>query len=242
MKLGGSVLTDKARYRTPRLDIMGRLAQEVAGAPEPTVVVHGAGSYGHVVARTHQLGEGKGAPRDVAQVHGDVRELTGLLLVALREAGLAAVSHSTYDLARLDGGKLLHFAAQPVADSLAAGFTPVLSGDVALDASRRWGILSGDVLMVELARALRPARAVFVTDVDGIFGEDGALLARAGPHARLAPIAPGRPDVTGSMNGKLARARAVAQHAPTLVVNGLAAGRVADALAGKDVVGTRVES
>jgi isopentenyl phosphate kinase len=258
VKLGGSVLTDKSRYRTPRLDAIARLASELARTPAPLVIVHGAGSYGHVVAKTHGLAEGKGTALDAARVHADVRELTALVLAALREAGVPAASHSTFDLARLDKGALLSFHAPAIAESLRSGFVPVLSGDVALDASRKWGILSGDVLMVEIARAFAPERAVFATDVDGIYDAHpgGKLLARIGPDDT--PFAGGAAghDVTGGMAGKLSRARDVAaamrrgrgpQDASSArfagevrVVNGGVPGRVADALAGKANVGTTV--
>ncbi|MFA5860120.1 MAG: isopentenyl phosphate kinase [Candidatus Thermoplasmatota archaeon] len=251
MKLGGSVVTDKSSYRTPRLDSMARLASELAHAPQPLAIVHGAGSYGHVIAKEHELsgGDDGSAERRLAfaQVHADVRELTGLLLAALRDAGVPSVSHSTYDLARLDGGKLLSFHAPAIAETLRAGFVPVLSGDGVLDASRGFGVLSGDVLMVELAKAFRPERAVFATDVDGIFDRSpnvaGArLLTRIDAATEVAAgDAPLRPDVTGSMHGKLARAREVAKWGtPVTIVNGLAPGRVADALSGRDVIGTVV--
>lgn len=245
------MLTDKTRYRTPRPLDIARLAREAASAPGALALVHGAGSYGHVLAREHRLKEGDDGSQArrlaAAEVHADVRALTDLVLAGLRAAGLPAFSHSTYDLARLDRGELLLFSAAPVADALAARLVPVLSGDVVLDASRGFGILSGDVLMVELARALRPRRIAFVTDVDGVFDRDpaqeGARLLRA-VHAGDAPHAGAArgDDVTGGMAGKLRHARDAARGggAPVHVVNGLVPGRLADLLAGKDVPGTVV--
>lgn len=250
MKLGGSVLTDKSQLKTPRLDVIARLAAELASTDERMVVVHGAGSYGHILARRHDLprgDDGTAARRlAAAQVHGDVRELQGLVLAALRDAGVAAMSLSTYDLARLRSGELAGFAFEPVHETIAAGFTPVMSGDVVLDAGRGFGILSGDALMVELARLLRPTRAVFVTDVDGIHDRDpmesGArLLPRIDLRTDIRQTETRVPDITGSMAGKLKRAQAVARAGvPVHVVNGLAHGRLADVLAGRDVPGTIV--
>lgn len=252
VKLGGSVLTDKAQYRTPRLDVIARLAYELASASDQLVLVHGAGSYGHVLASEHGMAEGRAPLRAVARVHADVRELSGLVLAALQDAGVPALSLSTYDLARLLAGELLHFATEPVHETLARGLAPVMAGDVVMDAARGFGILSGDVLMVELARAFRPARAIFVTDVDGIHDRDpmmsGArLLTRIGARDDAGvPLGEGVarvPDITGSMAGKLRRAREVAMAGvPVHVVNGLAHGRLADALAGKETVGTIVEA
>lgn len=250
MKLGGSVITDKSRYRTPRLDAIARLARELASCGDRLVVVHGAGSYGHVLAREHRLtdgDDGSGSRRLAAmRVHADVRELGQLVTRALLDAKAPAVWHSTHDIARLNLGRLTTFSWGHVLESLENGLVPVLSGDLVPDSARGFGILSGDVLMVELARALRPARAVFATDVEGIYDRDpkepGArLLARiAATDARQAGSSP-HADITGGMAGKLARARDVAKTGvPVQVVNGDVPGRVADALAGRDVVGTLV--
>lgn len=246
VKLGGSVLTDKTQYRTPRLDVIARLAYELASVADRLVLVHGAGSYGHVLAKQHRMAEGAAPPEAIAQVHADVRELQGLVLAALHDAGVPALSLSTYDLARLTSGELAHFAFEPVHETLARGHTPVLSGDVVLDNARGFGILSGDVLMVELARLLRPTRAVFVTDVDGIHDRDplesGArLLPEIDVRTSLRESEARVPDITGSMAGKLKRAREVAREGvPVHVVNGLAHGRLTDTLAGKTTVGTIV--
>lgn len=250
MKLGGSVLTDKSAYKTPRLDAIARLALELAASGERFALVHGAGSYGHMLAKKHDLARGDdgGIARRLAaaQVHADVRELQALILAALRDVGVPAVGIATYDVARLTSGELTGFAYEPIHETVARGFVPVMSGDVALDHARGFGILSGDVLMVELARALRPSRAIFVTDVDGIFDRDPSE-----PGARLLPVLDLRTDVrtteskvadiTGSMAGKLARAREVAKTGvPVHVVNGRVDGRLADALAGRETVGTVV--
>lgn len=252
MKIGGSVITDKAHYRTPRLDALARLALELAASGERFVLVHGAGSFGHVLAKKHDLALGDGGSIErrlaAAQVHADVRELQSLVLSALRDVGIPAIGISTYDVARLTSGELTSFAYEPVHETIARGLAPVLSGDVAMDHARGLGILSGDVLMVELARALRPARATFVTDVDGIYDRDPRE-----PGARLLPeidlrtdVRTGDPnvaDVTGTMAGKLQRARAVARSGvPVHVVNGLAEGRLADVLAGKPTLGTIVRA
>ena len=251
MKLGGSVLTDKSRYRTPRPDVLARLAGELARAPGPLVVVHGAGSYGHVLARRHRLSEGDdgSAERRLAAgaVNADVRELGALVTRALCDAGRPALWHATMDLARLRDGRLLSLSHEPLARTLARGFAPVLSGDLVEDDARGFGILSGDVLMAELARALRPARAVFVTDVDGIHdrdprGEGATLLRRVPADARVGGGAAAGDDVTGGMAGKLERARQVARAGvPVHVVNGLVPGRLQETLEGKDVLGTVVE-
>ena len=251
MKLGGSVLTDKSSYRTARVENVRRLAREVASSPAPAVVVHGAGSFGHVLAKRHDLARGDDGSADrrraFARVLADVRHLQLLVVDALHDAGLAPLPLSTYDLGRLIDGKLAHYPSFSVGRLLQMGWTPVIPGDGAPDAVRRFGILSGDAIMMSLARELRPASVLFATDVDGVFDRDprdpGArLLERAESHHGAAPMGEARaPDVTGAMAGKLERARAIARLGLDVrILNGDAPGRLADALAGRHVPSTRV--
>src|SRR2546426_12448298 len=58
VKLGGSVLTDKTRLRTARRAAIRRLASELAAVRQSLVVVHGAGSFGHILAHRHTLNQG----------------------------------------------------------------------------------------------------------------------------------------------------------------------------------------
>ncbi len=62
VKLGGSLLTEKARPETARPAVIARLAAEIAAAAprlaEPLIIAHGSGSFGHVAARRHGIAGG----------------------------------------------------------------------------------------------------------------------------------------------------------------------------------------
>src|SRR5207244_2769002 len=72
----------------------------------------------------------------------------------------------------LDDGAVSSMDLTPFLEFASMGFTPVTFGDVVRDVRRGFSICSGDLLMLELARAFRPDRAVFVADVDGLFTAD----------------------------------------------------------------------
>jgi len=252
VKLGGSVLTDKTRLRTPRPASIHRLAAELAAVKEPLVVVHGAGSFGHILARKHRLHEG--APTaarklGAARVQQDVKTLDGLVVNALIDAGLAAVAVPPSSILTLDDGRVATIDLTPFLLFSAGGFTPVTFGDVVRDNRRGVSVCSGDLLMLELARAFAPSRAIFVADVDGLFTADpkrdrnARLLEIVGPEdlPRIRFSAARRTDVTGSIEGKVRRMFEVAAHAGECwIVNGNVKNRVRDALRGRKVVGTRV--
>src|SRR6266568_4087102 len=232
VKLGGSVLTDKARLRTPRRTAIRRLAHELAAARQPLLVVHGAGSYGHILAGRHKLNEG-GATRAkrgaAARVQADVKALDGLVVDALIAAGLAAVPIPPSTVLSLDDGQVSSIDLTPFIEFSSMSFTPVTFGDV--------------------VRAFRPEKALFVADVDGLFTADpkthkSARFLEATTPADLTQVQFSRPsktDVTGSIEGKVQRMFEIADHVGECwIVNGNVKNRVRDALRGRRVVGTRV--
>lgn len=250
VKLGGSVLTDKARLRTARKAAIGRLTKELAGLGDDLIVVHGAGSFGHVLARRYRI-NGPASPRKAkgaAVVQRDVRVLDDLVVGGLLKAGLApAVLPPSAILQFQEEG--VSFDPDPFRDYVKLGFTPLTFGDVVLDCARGVAVCSGDVLMLELAKAFRPRCVVFAADVDGLFTadpkkhKDARLLLSVSPEdLPLIDFGPAKgPDVTGGIEAKVQRMLEIASHADEcIIVNGNVKNRMRDALRGRIVVGTRV--
>ena len=251
VKLGGSVLTDKSRIATLRPATLRRLAAELAQAGREVVVVHGAGSFGHIKARRHRLQEGYVDDTQLAavsEVQRDVRALNLAVVDAFRKVGLRPVSLPPSAIARLDDGALRSLDLDVFRRYLDLGFTPVTFGDVVLDSRRWFAICSGDLLMHALAEAFHPESAIFVADVDGVYSGDpkrakSARLLREVGSATLAAIDTdaATDDVTGGLRGKLNRMLAVAALVERCVlVNGLKKGRLLRALRNQRVVCTRV--
>jgi isopentenyl phosphate kinase len=141
-------------------------------------VVHGAGSFGHFMARQYALNAG-GAPgasaadtaRGFALTRQSVRRLNGLLTQAALEAGVPATGLSPCGSWACSRGQLAEAGGglAAVRAVLGAGLVPVLHGDAVLDDTQGCCILSGDVILRALAEELRPGVAVFLTDVAGIY-------------------------------------------------------------------------
>lgn len=252
VKLGGSVITDKMSYMVLRKEVLNRLAEEIAGSGETTVVVHGAGSFGHVIAAKHQIQNGFKDPGQIAgaaQVMEDVRVLNLAVTSALVRSGVPAVSLPPSAIVRLSEGRLESMDVEVFRRYLDLGIAPVTFGDVALDNKRGFGICSGDQLMEVLARELRPQRIIFCSDVDGVYTCDPS----SDPSARMfdvvdrstldsLPRTQHCTDVTGSIFGKIETMLRIAAHGGrSMVINGLVPGRLAAAMRGEEVVGTRVE-
>ena len=247
VKLGGSVITDKCKYRTFNDETVRRLAKEIVSSGERIVLVHGAGSYGHVVAKKYQLQHGKTSEtqnKGVAQVSSDVRELDTLIINALVSEGLDAVSIVPGSSCRLEEGELNDMDVSKFRQFFELGITPVTFGDVVLDSVRGFGICSGDQLMMRLAEEFRPDRVIFVTDVDGVFTSDphddpDACLIERLDRSSLdqLPRSERCDDVTGSIFAKIEYMLQISCHSKEcMIINGNVPGRLRSALQGDATV------
>ena len=248
IKLGGSAVTDKSRPLTARPEAIERLAREIASVPGKKIIIHGGGSFGHFRAKEYGLhmGFSGGAQREgICQVQADMRQLNGFVEGALRRAGMPVASIPAGAIAMFDGGKLTSFPSEVFAHYLEIGITPISFGDVVVDRSRCISICSGDDIMLRLAKDLKPEKGIFVASVDGIFpGFPPVEGQRPLPEVRrgdAVSFAGKDTDVTGSMRRKLELMLGMAENGcPVQILNGLVPGRLADALKGMDVIGTKV--
>lgn len=252
VKLGGSVITDKAKLRTFRAGACDRLAKELLAADDALGVVHGAGSFGHIEAKKHSLQEGfkeDAQLKFVAKVQRDVRELNLKVLESLIENGIRAVSVPPAAAGVFWDGEIQSFDPEPFESVLRLGLTPVSFGDVVPDESMGFSICSGDLIMEALAKQFKPILVVFCADVDGVFDSDPKQNRRA----KIIPVLDREAlrslrrseaktaDVTGGIYGKLERMLAISRNCEKcMIVNGNVAGRLEKALQGKEVVSTVV--
>ncbi|MEM1955536.1 MAG: isopentenyl phosphate kinase [Candidatus Caldarchaeum sp.] len=250
LKVGGSVITDKKLGNSFRQEVMNRISREVARCwPTPLAVVHGAGSYGHPIAKKYKLDQGY---KEQNQLEGfvktiqSVKALNHLVAEAFIQTGVGAVGipASMLFIARKNVIETAHLDL--IFSALDLGIIPVTCGDAIFDRETRFTILSGDDIAVYLAKALKASRIVFATDVDGVYEVDRntgrKVLINRMDYRRHASIFYGGvegDDVTGGMFNKVEVAfEAVKAGVKVCIVNGLVEGRIEAAVKGEEVVGT----
>ncbi|MCI0497911.1 MAG: isopentenyl phosphate kinase family protein [Thermoplasmata archaeon] len=250
IKLGGSVITDKAGERALRKDRLASLAGAIAGMDEEVVVVHGAGSFGHPLAKRSGVGSGPHEERrslDASRIGRDVRELDLAVVDALIAAGRPTVSVPPSAIVVTRARAVETFFRDALVGWMERGFTPVTFGDIVFDRALGVAIVSGDALMYELARSLGARMAVFVSDVDGVFDrdprEEGATLLDVVSPSDDVGFGEVARDVTGALHGKLGwMFRTAEAGVETWMVNGKHPERLAALQRGEGVRGTRVVS
>jgi isopentenyl phosphate kinase len=58
IKIGGSVITNKAIQDSFKKDVLDNLAQQIKKSKKDIIIVHGAGSFGHILAKKYNLNQG----------------------------------------------------------------------------------------------------------------------------------------------------------------------------------------
>lgn len=259
VKLGGSLITEKDKPHTPRPQVIARLATEIASVRQnhpglQILLGHGSGSYGHVPARKYGTRQGVHSIEEwqgFAEVWKEANQLNRLVMDALAEAGLPAISFPPSASVWTDGGQVQNWNLQPLQAALLAGLLPVVFGDVVFD--HQWGgaILSTEDLFRHLAQKLRPARILLAGIEPGVWADYPActrylpgITPESFEDVRQSLGGSAAVDVTGGMLSKVEQSLELVTALPGLEVfifTGEEAGNLENAIQGHSM-GTRIGS
>jgi isopentenyl phosphate kinase len=256
VKLGGSLITDKARPETVRTEVIARLVDEIAQAaqgPARLIVGHGSGSFGHVAASRSGIAGGLRSAdqlRGVVETQRQAAALHRLVVEGLAAAGALPFSIVPSSCLVTVSGKPVTFDGEPLLLALRRGLLPVLYGDVVMDRDQGVAICSTERLF-ELAaehlleHGLSIRRAIWLGETDGVYDAEGNTLPRLSAagfeDAARAIGGSAGTDVTGGMRHRVETALSLARLGiPSLIANGLTPGLLGRAVAGEPVPGTEV--
>jgi len=233
LKLGGSLITDKNRPYTAQLGLLDKLAIQIAAAiqenPDLRLILgHGSGSFGHHAASQFDTRRGVSGPeawRGFSEVWYQASALNRLVVEALRESQLPAVTLAPVSAVTAREGQVVAWDLAPLKAALSNGLLPVVHGDVVFDEARGGTILSTEELFAHLAHQLHPERILLAGLEAGVWEDYPArrrLLREMTPQvfAQQAPgfgHSPGT-DVTGGMQAKVTGMLALVEQDPGLEV------------------------
>ena len=100
MKLGGGLITDKSSFKTAKKGVIDSICSEISkiiANGHSVILIHGAGSFGHLLAKKWSLAAGvddeiSEQQRDaVVKVRSDMAELCGYVTDSLNSFGVEFV-------------------------------------------------------------------------------------------------------------------------------------------------------
>ncbi|HSF80584.1 MAG TPA: isopentenyl phosphate kinase [Anaerolineales bacterium] len=253
LKLGGSLITDKTKVHTLRIEVLNRLASEIAevynSSPEIKLVIgNGAGSFGHVSAKKYGTRQGVRTAeewRGFVEVWREAATLSHHVAFALQEAGLPALAIHPSSTVISVAGRVARWDISPLEAALGAGLIPVIHGDVTFDTVRGGTILSTEDLFGYLASQLKPRRVLLAGLEAGVWADYPTCtrLIKLITPVNMADVTPAlsgsrADDVTGGMFSKVQQSLDLTSQIAgleVLIFSGEQPGNVTRALAGENI-------
>ena len=173
LKLGGSLITNKSRVHTPRLDLIQRIAGEISEArqlqPDLQIILgHGSGSFGHVPAQIYGTRDGVTNQRQwegFVEVWKEARALNLIIVDDLLKNNLPVISFPPSSMVLTENKKIIQWAIEPMIHALSNGLIPIIYGDVVFDQKIGGTILSTEDLFDYLTPLLKPQH-IFIAGIE----------------------------------------------------------------------------
>ena len=263
VKFGGALITKKDEQCVAHTEIIRNLCSVVKSITEQgiqVIIVHGAGSFGHLKAKRWRLNEGyipgfefsddacTSQLEAVEHVRKDMLKLNAIVLSELKQVGLNALSHPPHEWASNLGpgflGNLDRFQSDDV------GVVHVSFGDVVdVDEDRQFGILSGDDIVARLSIELPDIESLVFAmgGVDGLLkvpphiATEKDLIERWSPDVSYEGLHQADIDVTGGIGLKIQRGHLVACNGVSVhLINGEYPTRILDLVCDRPWRGTTI--
>jgi len=218
LKLGGSLITDKDKPYTPRLDKLIDLALEIKAAldssPDMLLILgHGSGSFGHTAAKQHGTRDGVKTTEQwhgFAEVRFQAAELNRYVMESLVKVGVAAIPFSPSTSMVSNNRKVTSHNILVIQKALNAHLLPVVHGDVAFDEILGGTILSTEDIFGFLAEHFPPTRILLAGIEAGVWEDFPARTKlvkqiQASDYEKMRAGIGGSAstDVTGGMKAKV---------------------------------------
>ena len=180
LKLGGSIITykesQKPKFNHKNLE---RISNEIKHGYNPEkmnlILIHGAGSYGHVIVKKTKIHKGiikRKQLVDFAETQRLQNELNCIVTKYFINKGLPTIPCQASAFTIMRRGRIYDANANLINNLIQINMIPVLYGVPAYDNNQKCSILSGDQIAPYLAKKLNANKIIHVTNVNGIYTKD----------------------------------------------------------------------
>jgi isopentenyl phosphate kinase len=250
IKLGGSLITDKSKVDTARLNVIDDLSIQIKKAiidnkDTSYIIATGAGGYGHPVAKRYQNNLKKG----LVPIKNAVKKINNIVVSSFQKIGLKAISVEPSQISTYKNGKIVSVSLSEIFSLLERGVIPVMHADLTCDIEKGISILSMDKFLVDLAISIKNSgkdveNVIFCGTTNGVLDKDGKTINKI-TTPDLSQINAlffdnKMIDTSGGMKGKVIEClRLIKEKIPCIFVNGLDKDILLKSIEGGEVTGTK---
>lgn len=266
IKLGGSILTDKNKPFSIKDQIIDDIISQISlyiGTNEnpKLIIIHGAGSFGHPVAKSYSIQDGLNpkTPNQkfgLAKTHQSVKELNMIIINKFLKKKTSVLSLIPSSMFVKTNSNLKFMGIEQIESLLNLGIIPVLFGDILLHTSKNFSIISGDKIIYEICRRFHTSQDTNykVQKVIFCFDKDGIIISNKDRSEHIIQkinyleldsidLTNFKPtiDVTGDIKGKFEEIKKIcALGIPVQLINGQKPNNIVKALKNETVVSTQI--
>lgn len=241
VKIGGSVITDKNTPFSLKEDILDDLIEQIQKSNQKCIVVHGAGSFAHPLAKKYDIVSGQNNKigdqiLGLTKTHNGVAKLNSIIINKLLEKKIPAMpiqSSAVFHQETMSSDTL----TKTIINMLDLKIIPILYGDIIFGLENAFSIISGDKIIGEICKQFtnleKPPKyhirkVIFCFDQDGLFIEDEnqkmKMVSKIENHKienlKFYPMKENI-DVTGGIVGKLHESIEISKlNIPVQLING----------------------
>ncbi len=195
LKIGGSSISNKMLlYKalksqatedikaalTIEVSIIEQVAAEIGALYEAgmknMIILTGVGSPGHFIVLKYGLHKGFSGDRSqhmgLLDAQIAVNRLRHSLLEAFFKNEVPIFQVYASSIYESDKKRIIRGDTTNLERFLNIGVIPVISGDMVPDKTMGYSVLSGDQILLDLAKKFKPKRIILGSDVDGLFDSD----------------------------------------------------------------------
>ena len=185
LKLSGSLLTEKSKPNTAKEEVIRRLAREIYELMKNFnfIIVHGGGSFGHAAAKKYKIHEGlnKGNKEQVTgfcETQEAMQNLNKIFVDIFLEEKVPVFPVQLSSSVILKSNKINKFSInslEVMKKLIELNVIPVAYGVPCVDVENGIGILSGDEILVWLAKQLKAGR-IISGSITEVLDDEGTII------------------------------------------------------------------
>lgn len=260
IKFGGSLITDKSRPFTAKIEIINNLSNQIAQALNEDknlslIIGNGGGSFPHYPAVKYQMKDGiknEWQKMGFCEVQDAASQLNRIIVRSLLNYKVRAISMNPSSMIIAKNKKIKKFFIQPILKILDLNIVPVVYGDIVYDEVFGATIFSTEQLLNYLAVYFKknnlPVKKIIHNGITkGVLDGRGFLIKKITAQnwnkiKKFFTKTKGF-DVTGGMKHKVEEALNLAKRGiKTLIINGAEEKKILKkAILDHKVIGTLIE-
>ena len=256
IKLGGSLITDKKKDKSIKMNVLKQLCVEISEAQKiiraKIIIGNGGGSYSHPPSKKYNISAGyqnKKSLEGISEVQDLGSQLNRIVVREFINNGIPAISLNPSSCVITKNSQITSFFLQPLFHALDIGMMPVVYGDVIFDSEIGCSDISTEkifnYLALNLKEYLKVRKIVYCGLTDGVYDDEGNVIRRITNNSfkRFSDnIGPSEGiDTTGGMLHKVKEALVLAeQGVDSVIIKGSKKGNLYNLLTKKSYFGTLV--